>query len=72
MLDGYNSAAANWEMDKPRHLWLLDFPAQTVVTCSQIYWSEESIFENDVYLNVFYIKKFISLDLYAELLGYES
>ena len=41
MLDGYNSAA-NWEMDKPRHLWLFDFPAQTVVTCSQIYWTEES------------------------------
>ena len=41
MLDGYNSAA-NWEMDKPRHLWLFDFPAQSVVTCSQIYWTEET------------------------------
>ena len=41
MLEGYNSAA-NWEMDKPRHLWLFDFPAQTVVTCTQIYWTEES------------------------------
>ena len=41
MLEGYN-AAANWEMDKPRHLWLFDFPAQTDVTCTQIYWTEES------------------------------
>ena len=41
MRSGYN-AAANWELDKPRHLWLFDFPAQVVVTCTQMYWTEET------------------------------
>ena len=41
MREGYN-AAANWELDKPRHLWLFDFPAQIVVTCTQAYWTEEA------------------------------
>eukprot|EP01035_Chromulina_nebulosa_P017812 gene17812-23422_t len=41
MLDGYNSAAS-WEVDKPRHDWLFNFPAQVVVTTTQIYWTEES------------------------------
>ena len=35
-------AAANWVDDKPRHLWLFDFPAQIVVTCTQAYWTEEA------------------------------
>jgi dynein heavy chain len=30
-----------WEVDKPRHEWLFYFPAQTVVTCTQIFWTEE-------------------------------
>ena len=38
---GYN-AAANWEVDKPRHLWLFDFPAQVVVTNTQAFWTEEA------------------------------
>jgi dynein heavy chain len=41
MQEGYNSAA-NWEVDKPRHEWLFYFPAQVVVTVTQIYWTEES------------------------------
>jgi len=41
MQEGYNTAA-NWEVDKPRHDWLFCFPAQTVVTTTQIYWTEES------------------------------
>lgn len=40
MQDGYNTAA-HWEVDKPRHEWLFYYPAQTVVTCTQIYWTEE-------------------------------
>ena len=41
MRKGYNSAA-NWEVDKPRHEWLFHFPAQVVVTTTQIYWTEET------------------------------
>ena len=41
MQEGYNTAA-HWEVDKPRHLWLFDYPAQVVVTNTQIYWTEES------------------------------
>jgi dynein heavy chain len=41
LLDGYNTAA-NWEVDKARHEWLFYYPAQTVVTGTQIYWTEES------------------------------
>ena len=33
--------AANWESEVPRHLWLKDLPAQIVLTCTQIYWTEE-------------------------------
>jgi dynein heavy chain len=41
MLEGYGTAA-NWEVDKPRHEWLFHFPAQVVVTTTQIYWTEET------------------------------
>jgi dynein heavy chain len=41
MSEGYRDAG-NWEVDKPRHEWLFYFPAQIVVTVSQIYWTEES------------------------------
>lgn len=34
--------AANWESEVPRHLWLKDLPAQVVLTCTQIYWTEET------------------------------
>lgn len=30
-------------MEKPRHEWLFYFPAQAVVTTTQIYWTEESV-----------------------------
>merc|ERR1712185_555467 len=37
-------AAVNWEVDKdmPRHKWLFHFPAQVVLTGTQIYWTEET------------------------------
>jgi len=41
LLDGYNTAA-NWEVDKARHEWLFFYPAQVVVTGTQIYWTEET------------------------------
>ena len=41
MQDGYQTAG-NWEVDKPRHDWLFYYPAQTDVTVTQIYWTEES------------------------------
>ncbi len=39
--DAYNGAGA-WEVDKPRHEWLFYYPAQAVVTTTQIYWTEEA------------------------------
>lgn len=39
--EAYN-AAAGWEVDKPRHEWLFYYPAQAVVTTTQIYWTEEA------------------------------
>jgi dynein heavy chain len=41
MSDGYTTAG-NWEVDKPRHEWLFYYPAQVVVTTTQIYWTEET------------------------------
>jgi dynein heavy chain len=35
-------AAVNWEVEKPRHLWLEDYPAQVALVGSQIYWTEET------------------------------
>ena len=39
MQEGYDRAGT-WESDPdlPRHKWLFHFPAQAVVTCTQIYW----------------------------------
>ncbi|CAK4109520.1 unnamed protein product [Aphanomyces euteiches] len=34
--------AANWDVEKPRHLWLFDYPAQVVLNSTQIYWTEET------------------------------
>jgi dynein heavy chain len=34
--------AAQWEVEKPRHLWLFDWPAQVVLTGTQIIWTEET------------------------------
>jgi dynein heavy chain len=41
MQDGYTTAGL-WEVEKPRHEWLFYYPAQTVVTTTQIYWTEET------------------------------
>ena len=35
-------AAVNWEVDRPRHMWLDDYPAQVALVGSQIYWTEET------------------------------
>ncbi|EQC33295.1 hypothetical protein SDRG_09276 [Saprolegnia diclina VS20] len=34
--------AANWDVEKPRHLWLFDYSAQVVLNSTQIYWTEET------------------------------
>lgn len=34
--------AAQWEVEKPRHRWLFDWPAQVVLTGTQIIWTEET------------------------------
>ncbi len=35
-------SAVNWGVDKPRHQWLFDYPAQVVLTAMQVYWTEET------------------------------
>ncbi len=35
-------AAVNWDIDKARHQWLFDYPAQVVLTATQVYWTEET------------------------------
>ena len=30
-----------WNVEKPRHVWLFDYPAQIALTASQIIWTEE-------------------------------
>jgi dynein heavy chain len=34
--------AVNWEVEKPRHFWVEDYPAQIVLVGTQIYWTEEA------------------------------
>lgn len=34
--------AANWDVEKPRHQWLFEYPAQVVLNATQIYWTEET------------------------------
>ncbi|TYZ65632.1 hypothetical protein PybrP1_006817 [[Pythium] brassicae (nom. inval.)] len=34
--------AASWDVEKPRHQWLFDYPAQVVLNATQIYWTEET------------------------------
>jgi dynein heavy chain len=41
-LDKALELAAQWEVEKPRQLWLFDWPAQVVLTGTQIFWTEET------------------------------
>jgi dynein heavy chain len=41
-LDAAVEQAVNWAVEKPRHLWLFDFPAQVVLCGTMIYWTEEA------------------------------
>ena len=34
--------AVNWDVEKPRHVWLNDYPAQVVLVGTLIYWTEET------------------------------
>jgi dynein heavy chain len=34
--------AVHWEVETPRHKWLFNYPAQIVLQCTQIYWTEEA------------------------------
>ncbi len=34
-------SAVNWDVEKPRHEWLRDYPAQVVLTACLVYWTEE-------------------------------
>ena len=42
VLDTGIESAVNWEVEKPRHLWLFDYPAQVVLTATQNAWTEEA------------------------------
>ena len=42
ILEAAVEAAVNWEVEKPRHTWLEDYPAQVALVGSQIYWTEET------------------------------
>ena len=42
VLDRSLDAAANWEVDNPRHKWVFQFPAQIVLLAAQIFWTEET------------------------------
>ena len=39
--DGMETAV-NWDVEKPREQWLFDYPAQVVLTGTQVYWTEET------------------------------
>mmetsp|Transcript_17270 Transcript_17270/g.33650 ORF Transcript_17270/g.33650 Transcript_17270/m.33650 type:complete len:4514 (+) Transcript_17270:154-13695(+) len=41
ILERAKSTADHWDVDKPRHVWVFDFPAQCSLTASQIIWTEE-------------------------------
>lgn len=44
-------SAANWDVDKPRHQWLFEYPAQVVLNATQIYWTEETEMALEEYEN---------------------
>lgn len=41
-LEGALETAAVWEVEKPREMWLFDYPAQLALLASQILWTEET------------------------------
>ena len=42
VLEAAMESAVNWEVEKPRHVWIEDYPAQVALVGSQIYWTEET------------------------------
>ena len=42
VLESAIETAVNWELEKPRHMWVDDYPAQIVLIGTQIYWTEEA------------------------------
>ena len=42
ILENAKSSADNWEVDKPRELWLQDYCAQLALVATQIVWTEET------------------------------
>jgi dynein heavy chain, axonemal len=42
ILEAAIETAVNWEVEKPRHFWLEDYPAQVALVATQIYWTEET------------------------------
>ena len=42
ILEAAIETAVNWETERPRQLWLEDYPAQIVLVGSQVYWTEET------------------------------
>ena len=42
ILEAAVESAVSWEVEKPRHMWLEDYPAQVALVGSQIYWTEET------------------------------
>ena len=42
ILENAKSSADNWEVDKPRELWVQDYCAQLALVATQIAWTEET------------------------------
>jgi dynein heavy chain, axonemal len=42
ILDEAKATADNWDIEKPRHLWLDDYCAQISLLATQIMWTEET------------------------------
>jgi dynein heavy chain len=42
ILDEAKLTADNWDIEKPRHLWLEDYNAQCSLLATQIMWTEET------------------------------
>ncbi|KAF4726241.1 hypothetical protein FOZ62_001950 [Perkinsus olseni] len=42
ILDNARATAENWEVDKPREIWLQDYCAQLALVTTQLVWTEET------------------------------